>query len=77
MERAGKPRHLACGGIAMERALGGGFVQHARRFAQLLRSFGVAARYRLHGLLNGAVNAAFYRAIVLAPFEVLTVALLG
>ena len=77
MERAGKARDLARGGILMERALGGRLVQHSGRLAQFLCGIRVTGRDCLNGLFNGAVDAALYRSVVLAPFEVLTMALLG
>jgi len=78
MQRAREPRDFARRSVAMERALAGGFVEHASRLAQFLRgALGVRALDRLGGLFHGAVHAGFYRTIAVAPFEALAMALLG
>src|ERR1700688_2211419 len=78
MQCAREPGNLARRGIAMERALAGGLVEHASRLAQLLLSaIGVGTVDRFRRQFDRAVYVGFDRTIALAPLEALAMALLG
>jgi len=77
MELRRKPSDLAAGGVAMQFAFAGRFVERGNRSAQfLLRGSGVGRCDRFGGHLDGCADLGPGCAVMFAALEVLPLALL-